>query len=309
MMEKQDAHQPLSSTNGTPRLGWRRLAIGFAWGLRNTGVLSITVAAALTVGCNPTQEERKLKAGWVTNCVGPEFSRFAQNGAAGPGPARPVFRVNDHLVLAIPGEYGPWSGKIDHEPSTCRKISDLPWLGFIGFQFQGGWSAGYNPKDVPWVDGADPKHVYPDHVVVLVSSQPALPKLSDQESRAAREKYLETERTLDAQAREIREIAGLRCRFPKLGLATYCTNGEPGNPDSLQLNVWPRNASFFEIKAYYFSSKYGGMSVSWQTLTSDVSHWRDIEATMWRLIADWNLLDRKEDQAAAAGFARPAWRR
>jgi hypothetical protein len=49
-----------------------------------------------------TSRTPEMEAGWVTNCAGPEFSKF---GGAGPGPERPLFKVTDQLVLAIPKEH------------------------------------------------------------------------------------------------------------------------------------------------------------------------------------------------------------
>lgn len=78
----------------------------------------------------------------MTNCVGPEFRKFAENGHEGPGAERPVFRMHDRLLLAVPKEYSPRSVNIDHAPRTCTKVTDLPTVPYVYFYFRGNWSAG-----------------------------------------------------------------------------------------------------------------------------------------------------------------------
>ena len=87
-------------------------------------------------GDSDPKKETQLANGWVTNCSGPEFSKFSPNRNAGPGPARPVFRLNDQLVLAVPTKNMPSAGRIDDELRACRtscRRSLIPGARFCRF--------------------------------------------------------------------------------------------------------------------------------------------------------------------------------
>lgn len=269
------AHGPL-------RNSVREMSRCACWVRRRMGVLFVLAVSAVTVSCDSNHRDWKLKYGWVTNCVGPDFKKFAQDGAAGPGDDRPVFRINDQLVLAVPKKYWPGTQSIDHEPRTCTKISDLPAVRVIYFYVQGNWSAGYKTSDLPF--GISGQRLQPDQVIVRVESKPAR-KLSAEDRKAAEENRREVERLWG----EPREIAGLTC-------SVYCWRGHSGDSDFLQLKYQGLNRSFIKIYAEYWSPRYGGTNMHWETVTSDLSHWRDIDDEVWKLIADWNLLNNVEAQ-------------
>lgn len=256
--------------------GLRRPAARYA-------LLAVLVIGAIILSWVTNRRDPQLERGWVTNCVGPEFSRFARNGAPGPGPERPVFRISDQLVLAVPKKYWPWSQSIDHEPRTCTKISDLPVVRVIYFYVQGNWSAGYKTSDLPF--GISGQRLQPDRVMVRVEDEPA-PKLSTEDRKAAEENRRKVERLWG----EPREIAGLTC-------SAYCWKGQSGDSDFVQLKYEVLNPSFIQIYAAYWSPRYGGTGMHWQVVISDLSHWRDIDDEVWKLIADWNLLNNVEAQA------------
>src|ERR1700686_5503623 len=104
-----------------------------------TTVLAILATVTIIMSCG-SPPHPKLANGWVTNCSDPEFSKFSQTSGAGPGPARPVFRINDQLVLAVPKNNGPSAGRIEREPRECRTISDLPKVPYLYFVIRGNWS-------------------------------------------------------------------------------------------------------------------------------------------------------------------------
>lgn len=133
----------------------RRVAT--AWG----SILATLASGAIT-GCDSPPPDPQLALGWVTNCAGPEFSRF---GGSGPGPDRPVFRVGVQLVFAVPRSYQPSARRIDHKLGDCRTISDLPSSDYLGFEFAGSWSAGYKREDVPPLTD----HLQPDRVAVMIN--------------------------------------------------------------------------------------------------------------------------------------------
>jgi hypothetical protein len=234
--------------------------------------------------CGAKPHNPQWQRGWA-NCVGPEFSKLALNGATGPGPELPVFRINPQLVVAVPKKYWPNAGSLGHEPRTCTKLSDLPTAAYLYFYLQGNWSSGYNPNDVPTIGGSpDGPRVRPDMVVVRIEREPPQPKWSAEELKQWEQIDRESERRFNAEAHE---IYGLKCDFWCMGLK---------GPDTVKLRYWERGPSFVEIQAFYKSNRYGGTQVWWKTFTSDLAHWRDIDDEVWRLIADWNLSGETEAQ-------------
>ena len=248
-----------------------------------------------SVWCGSKPRNPQWQRGWVTNCVGAEFSKFALNGAAGPGPERPVFKFNHQLVLAVPKKYWPNAGSLGHETRTCTKLRDLPTAAYLYFYLQGNWSSGYNPSDVPTIDGsAGARHVRLDMVTVRIDHRPPQPKLSAEERKQSEQMSREVQQEFNAEAHE---IAGLKC-------AGWCSG--PKGSDTVTLNYWQRSAAIVEIQAHYNSVRYGGVSVWWKSFTSDISHWRDIDDEVWKLVAQWNLLDNAEraaGQHANSGLA------
>ncbi len=112
--------------------------------------LAIAAIAAVLSSCDShISSNPHLENEWVTNCVGLEFSQFSQDGKVGPGPERPVFKVNDQLVLSIPTKNRPSADKFDHAPRECRQIGDLPPAPYLYFVIWGNWSAGYRTEEVP----------------------------------------------------------------------------------------------------------------------------------------------------------------
>jgi len=230
----------------------------------------------------------ELKAGWVTNCAGPEFRRF---GGSGPGPDRPVFRVGAQLVFAVPRSYQPYAARIDHEPGECRKISDLPSSYYLGFVFAGSWSGGYRREDVPLVSD----HSQPDQVGVMITRESPFTR-SAKEQREV-EQMLQKERLRDLHG-VAREIAGLTCIVPQVPYYgwVFCSGTPSGDPRPVTLQFLQTNAQFVLIMVDYDSSRYGGVHVFCKALTSDISHWRNIDDEMWRLLADWKVLPLTESQ-------------
>jgi hypothetical protein len=255
------------------------------------GVLGALATAAIMSGCDSSPRDPNLERGWVTNCVGPEFGRFAQKGAAGPGPDRPVFRINDQLVVAVPKKNQPVANSIDRPPAQCRNVHDLPPAGFLFFAFVGNWSTGYKPEDVPSAAG---ERVRPDLVSVRI--QPEAPSTQSAEERQKIDTIMREQQRNFYEER--REIGGLTCLVPKMRSFPYieCSGSRPGDSDLVKLRFKQVNASFVLLQADYASSRYGGIHVYWQTTTSDVSHWRDVEEEVWRLLTDWDLLNTTESQ-------------
>jgi len=125
-------------------------------------------------------------------------------------------------------------------------------------------------------------------VAVRIDHQPPRPKLSAEERKQSEQMYREIQQSFNAEAHG---IAGLKC-------AGWCSG--PNGSDTVKLKYWQRTASFVEIQASYDSARYGGLSVWWKCFTSDISHWRDIDDEVWKLVAQWNLLDNAESARAGS---------
>jgi hypothetical protein len=249
---------------------------------------------------SPTPETARtpeLEAGWATNCAGPEFSRY---GISGPGPDRPVFKVTDRLVLAVPKENRPRAASIPQEPRECRKISDLPPAHFVQFLLQGDWSTGYGPEDIPTNrDGT--KRFWPDRVFVRIEPE-HVSTLSQEDQR--KNAQVGWDMRHDPTEKKF-EIDGLRCAVPKFKISPasyFCrapgTAADPdADPEVLTLRYFPESAPpFVLIQANYRSPRFGKTHVYWQVWTSDISHALEIDSAIWKSLSEWNLLPTPEAQ-------------
>jgi hypothetical protein len=262
-------------------------------GLSAAMVLAMPAAVTVTTSCDNSPRNPELANGWVTKCSGPEFSRFSQAGSSGPGPDRPVFKINNQLVLAVPKENWPSANGIESAPRECRKISDLPAAAYLYFVIQGNWSAGYQPGDIPIVGGT--KMFLPDIVTVRVER--SIP------SKFSEEEQQKIKRVLSEARQEIstgtREIGGLTCLVPKPPMNWFNCNGNRTAADSdithLRFREYP-STPFVLISADYDSSHDGGIHVSWQAWILDPSHALDVDRAVWNSLADWNLVTEPENK-------------
>jgi hypothetical protein len=239
------------------------------------------------------QREARLGHGWVTNCSGPQFGKFSQDRVTGPGPARPMFKVSDQLVLAVPKSNWPSAGRLDYEPEQCRTIKDLPKVPYLYFVIQGNWSGNYDPKDVPLENGRN--KFLPDAVTVRVESEPPSPPLPIEEQR----KFEQIGEKIRNHFQSNHEVGGLTCgsAFPgkppsEQGGLTCWGHRSPSEPDEMNFRTfgYKNQTPFIWINANYISSHYGGIRVYWQVWTLDVAHARDIDQAVWQSLSDWNLV-------------------
>jgi hypothetical protein len=176
-------------------------------GLSAVMVLAMLAAVSVTTSCDNSPQNPELANGWVTNCSGAEFARFSQGGGSGPGPDRPVFKINDQLVLAVPKKNWP-SAHIDAEPRECKKASDLPPADFLYFVIQGSWSTGYGPEDIPIESGT--KMFLPD--VATVRIERSIPsKFSEEEQQKIKQRLSAIQQQ---NSTGTRDVGGLTCFIP-----------------------------------------------------------------------------------------------
>jgi hypothetical protein len=257
--------------------------------------LVILAIAGTLSACDSDSSSPQLANGWVTNCSGPDFSKFSQTSSTGPGSSRPVFRVTDQLVLAVPKGNWPSAGRIEHQPRKCRAISDLPQVHYLYFVIQGNWSGVYNPNDVPLAGGK--KAFLPDAVTVRVEREPPS-KLSTEEQRGMDQIGAKHWNDLPNK----REIGGWICgryfmpRDPNTKGGWTCHGQRaPSDPDTIRVETKSYKSSpFVLLDADYESSHYGGIHVYWMVWTLDVAHARDIDQAIWNSLTEWNLIDNND---------------
>lgn len=257
--------------------------------------VAMLATAALATGCDDPPQNPQLANGWVTNCSGPEFSKFSQTSSAGPGPSRPIFRVNDQLVLAVPTKNMPSAGRIEDEPRACRAIADLPKISYLYFVIQGDWSGVYKPEAVPR-DG-DRNRFRPDAVTVRVEREPPSTLSVDDQ----REIDQSVSKVWREDIRDPQEVGGLTCG--KMGEAIRggmrCSGHRaPSDPDDIRLTSHSNNTPFLLLQANYRSSHYGGIHIYWQVWTLELAHARDIDRAIWNSLTEWNLLNASSAQTA-----------
>jgi hypothetical protein len=202
-----------------------------------------------------------------------------------------VFRVTDQLVLSVPKGSRPSAGRIEHEPSTCHSVSDLPSVPYLYFVIQGNWSGSYDPKDVPLIGGK--RKFQPDTVTVRVERDPAGTSTSDEERKVHQVGLKAWNKLPDKQ-----EIGGLTCGRP--GASTH-----PGNkggllcwshptssePDTLAIRTFAyADTPFVRLDADYRSKRFGGIHLYWGVCTLDIAHSRDIDQAIGKSLTEWNLV-------------------
>jgi len=237
------------------------------------------------------QKDAQLANGWVTNCSGPEFGRLPRGENVGLGPERPVFRVTDQLVPAVPKGNWPSAGRLEHQPRECHAISDLPQVNHLYFVIQGNWTGSYNPNDIPSAGGK--KEFLPDAVTVRIEPLPPN-KFSIEEQREVDQRVAKHWNDLANK----HEIGGLICGRDYIppdpsrkGGWTCHGQRTPSDPDIIKLDTKSYRSPFVLIDADYESSHYGGIHVYWMVWTSDVVHARDIDQAIWKSLAEWNLVN------------------
>src|ERR1700690_1424431 len=188
--------------------------------------LATVAFAAIMASCHSDThtDNSQLANGWVTNCAGPEFSSVARTGSAGSGTDRPVFRINDQLVLAVPMQNWP-STRLDGAPRICRQVSDLPQAPFLYFVMSGSWSKGYKAEDIPIVGGN--KQFQPDVVTVRIEREIADTR-SVEEQQKIRQMIAEVRRDNSIGTRE---VGGLTCFVPKPAVMYFSCSGNRSKTD------------------------------------------------------------------------------
>lgn len=107
---------------------------------------------------------------------------------------------------------------------------------------------------------------------------------------------------LDAQHPRARY--GLRC-YPGRVFANRITcfgrrGREPGEEIMLTALV-PPYAPDAVFQARYYSRRYGGVRIEWRAPMSQLAHWREIDAQIWKFIGAWQVAGPAADVRRAPG--------
>jgi len=264
------------------------------------GAITLTSLGIVSIlaGCDTHGSSHNLQHenGWVTNCTGPAFSRFSQNGSAGPGPDRPIFKINDQIVLAVPKQNSPSAGRLENLPSVCGTIADLPSAPYVYFVIRGNWSAGYKPEDIPTVDGA--KQFEPDVVTVRIE-----PEIPERRSAAELQKLEQSQRRVQQlDSVGTLEIGGLTCLVPKPSQDWFICSGSrtAAGVDVTRLRYRKyTDTPFILVLAEDTSARYG-IHLYWKAWISDVSQALDIDRAIWNSVEEWNLFIKSNAPSGAA---------
>jgi hypothetical protein len=263
-----------------------------------TRYVAISVLAGFTTlvgSCGSASQDPQLANGWVTNCSGSEFRKFSQVNGAGPGTTRPVFKIDDQLVLAVPKSAWPSSGRIEHELAACHSISDLPQVHYLYFVVQGNWSGSLDPKALP--SDIRAKKIIPDSVTVRVEHDASAASVSDEAARVEQVASEFQNKLLDK-----REIGGLNCGriaippHPTKQTGFICRASRTSSGlDNLRLRTGgdERKTPLVFVDAINSSRRYGGILVYWQVWTLDLAHAREIDQAIWERLSEWNLIEEK----------------
>jgi hypothetical protein len=214
------------------------------------------------------------------------FSQLPNGADDGQRSKRPVFKVNDQLVLAVPVANLPSASGIDSEPAHCKAIGDLPPAKYLTFAISGDWSAGYKPQDIPTVGTG--KQFTPD--VVAVRVQPEF------DNSSLEEKDQDQQMIMGAVQQDsigTIQLGRLTCFLSKWSaMDTSCFGGRSVSEANFMRVRYGRYAAtpFVLVIADYPSIRYGGIHVFWKTWTLDPSHIPDIDEVIWKSIDEWNLL-------------------
>jgi hypothetical protein len=105
---------------------------------------------------------------------------------------------------------------------------------------------------------------------------------------------------------DYKDAFGLRCYNLRLGSKPSRTRTCYGVRDSvnheeiyMDVDFPPFDASIVNplVRAKYYSSRYGGMTVAWRTSEKNFAKWREIDEQIWRFVDAWKIGERSAQKA------------
>ncbi|MGB6602840.1 MAG: hypothetical protein WA747_04570 [Steroidobacteraceae bacterium] len=98
---------------------------------------------------------------------------------------------------------------------------------------------------------------------------------------------------------------GLRCyegRELAGRIACYGQRDKKSREDIMLTSLvppYPEGVTFPVFQARYFSKRYGGVRLEWRAHVSQLPHWREIDAQIWKFIDAWNVVQQPGPPASA----------
>jgi hypothetical protein len=197
-------------------------------------------------------------------------------------------KITDDLTLAVPlafersaverGAAAPAAGSTDAAPPGSAR-------GEVHFDFFLPYFSGYTLEN--YRNDADPNKV---EVVYLHAGDPheAEPDAPGEYPPNMLRRALKE--LLDA--RHPRTRYGLRCYPGRVFVNRITCFGprgtEPGEQIMLTALV-PPYAPDAEFQARYYSKRYRGVRIEWRAHMSQLAHWREIDARIWKFIDAWKV--------------------
>lgn len=205
--------------------------------------------------------------------------------------AAPI-KITDSLVVSVPVKY------IRYEMLTCGEATD----GVPRDAPSNSTSASFE-FFLPDFDGFTDKTLHdpfaPNEVKVahVISEKNEFgPKVNYIVGRPSDQLKNMLAGSTGANPNKYRDMFGLRCYADKiLTSKMWCYSAQAGEDHEgiffdvdVQLNG--RGVPNPLMRTEYFSQRYGGIEVSWWTSAENMSHWREIDAQIWKFLAAWNVV-------------------
>ena len=256
----------------------------------NEILASATVALLFltATACHEKSSDAAFANGWVTNCSGTDFDAALRKGDL-QSASRPVFKINDGLILAIPNDNWP-SAKVT-PPSVCHSFLDLPQVPYLYFVFRGIWSTGYKQNDIP--KDANRDRFLPDLVSVRIENESAS-VLTEDDAQKVRALIENNKKSWFDRG----DIGGMKCRSPSAQGVRYCSGRRAlTNADVTEISIlsYAPDTPFHLLLADYSSLQYGHIHVYWKVWTLDPARALDIDRDLFRLLKGWNLIPEKTE--------------
>jgi hypothetical protein len=249
--------------------------------------LFLIVCASASIACsNRTQESGPMLNPPVP--PGTKVDKSSDYFRYWPQGRPAMAKLNDNLILAIPPQYQKfWRQKddVDRAPMAIEKIPLAPVVGFSFFMPD---FSGYTPDNYATT-------FVPDRIDV-VSLEPSDPRQVEPDAPGYYPPNM-IKRIIRAGVKgDSQDLYGLKC-YHTVGrqsdvLTCYGRRDDKRQEDiMLEVYVPPYERGLVNpsMQARYFTTRYGGLTLVWNTHSKNFPRWHDIDAQIWKFIDSWNI--------------------
>jgi len=197
-------------------------------------------------------------------------------------------KLKSNLILSIPPQYQKFWIRKDDVDRTPMALENIPLSPVVGFSFFLPDFSGYTPNNYQITFD-------PDRVDV-VSLEASDVKQAEPDAPGAYPPNM-MKRLLKAGVKgTYQEMYGLKC-YHGVGqqpdvLTCYGPNNELYKEDiMLEVYVPPYTPGVINptMQAMYFTKRYGGLQIIWNTSNTNFPRWHDIDAQIWKYVESWNI--------------------